>query len=133
MEVSGQLHAPAADTIQSESNPSHTFTPCFSNIEGKFVPVLFFNWGSHHEGVLELYRHVFLTSALDWGEWSASRPGRFTSRERVPDTRWIWGLVGLRAVLDAVVRKNIIILSSHVSLDIPCGPFLLKFSDQNFK
>jgi hypothetical protein len=25
-----------------------------------------------------------LTSALDGGEWSASRPGRFTPRERAP-------------------------------------------------
>jgi len=28
-----------------------------------------------------------LTSALDGGEWSASRPGRFTPRERAPGTR----------------------------------------------
>jgi len=27
-----------------------------------------------------------LTSALDGGEWSASRPGRFIPRERAPDT-----------------------------------------------
>jgi hypothetical protein len=31
----------------------------------------------------------FLTSALDGGEWSASRPGRFTPRERTPRTHWI--------------------------------------------
>jgi hypothetical protein len=30
-----------------------------------------------------------LTSALDGGEWSASRPGRFISKERSPDTHWI--------------------------------------------
>jgi len=30
-----------------------------------------------------------LTSALDGGEWSASRPGRFTPRERAADTHWI--------------------------------------------
>jgi len=30
-----------------------------------------------------------LTSALDVGEWSASRPGRFTPRERPPSTHWI--------------------------------------------
>jgi hypothetical protein len=29
-----------------------------------------------------------LTSALDGGEWLASRPGRFTSRERAPGTHW---------------------------------------------
>jgi hypothetical protein len=35
-----------------------------------------------------------LTSALDVGEWSASRPGRFTPRERDPDTHWIGRLGG---------------------------------------
>jgi len=48
-----------------------------------------------------------LTSALDGGEWSASRPGRFTTRERAPCIHWIGGWVGPRAVLDAVVKGNI--------------------------
>jgi hypothetical protein len=42
-----------------------------------------------------------------WGEWSASRPGRFTSRKTVPGTRWIGGSVGPRADQDAVVRGKI--------------------------
>jgi hypothetical protein len=33
------------------------------------------NWG------VEVYLHVFLTSALDGSQWSASSPGRFTPRE----------------------------------------------------
>jgi len=33
--------------------------------------------------------HAFLTSALYGGQWSSSRPGRFTQRERAPDTHWI--------------------------------------------
>jgi hypothetical protein len=48
-----------------------------------------------------------LTSALDRGEWSASRPGRFIPRERVPGTHWIGGSVGPRAVLDAAVKRKI--------------------------
>jgi len=44
-----------------------------------------------------------LTSELDESEWSASRPGRFTPRERAPGTRWIGGWVGPRAGLDARV------------------------------
>jgi hypothetical protein len=44
--------------------------------------------------------HIFLTSALDGGEWSTSRPGRFTPGERDPGTHWIGGWVGLRAGLD---------------------------------
>jgi hypothetical protein len=35
-----------------------------------------------------------LTSVLDRGEWSASRPGRFTPRERAPGTHWIRDWVG---------------------------------------
>jgi hypothetical protein len=46
-----------------------------------------------------------LTSALDGGEWSASRSGRFTARERAPRTHWIGGWVGPRAMLDAVVKS----------------------------
>jgi hypothetical protein len=34
-----------------------------------------------------------LTSALEGGEWLASRPGRFTPRERAPCTHWIGGCV----------------------------------------
>jgi hypothetical protein len=30
-----------------------------------------------------------LASALDGGEWSASRPGRFTRSERAPGTHWV--------------------------------------------
>jgi hypothetical protein len=48
-----------------------------------------------------------LTSALDGGEWSASRSGRFTSRERAPGTHWIGGWVDLRVVLDEVVKRKI--------------------------
>jgi hypothetical protein len=36
---------------------------------------------------VEVYSFIhFLSSALDGGEWSASRPGRFTPRERAPGT-----------------------------------------------
>jgi hypothetical protein len=48
-----------------------------------------------------------LTSALG-GEWSASRPSRFTPRERIPGTNWIGGWVDPRAVLDAVVKWKIL-------------------------
>jgi hypothetical protein len=48
-----------------------------------------------------------LTPALGGGERSASRPGRFTPRDRSPGTHWIGGWVGPRAVLDAVARRKI--------------------------
>jgi hypothetical protein len=43
-----------------------------------------------------------LTPALDGGEWSVSRPGRFTPRVKTSGTHWIGGWVGSRAGLDAV-------------------------------
>jgi hypothetical protein len=62
-----------------------------------------------HEGVLGEWRYSAthsLISALDGGEWSASRPGRFTPKERHIGTHWIGGWVGSRAVLDAVVKRK---------------------------
>jgi hypothetical protein len=50
-------------------------------------------------GGVDVYIHVFLTSALVGGEWSASRPGRFTPGERAPGAHWI-GCVDPRASLD---------------------------------
>jgi hypothetical protein len=76
----------------------------------KFELSLCFNWEPHQEGVLGEWRYNHthsLTSALDGDEWSASRPGRFIPRERVPGTHWIGGWVGPRAVLDAVVKRKI--------------------------
>jgi hypothetical protein len=42
--------------------------------------------------VVEVQIHIFLTSALVGGEWSASRPGRFTLGKRAPCTHWIGSL-----------------------------------------
>jgi hypothetical protein len=78
--------------------------------QGKVKLSLCFNWAPCHGGVLGewIYSSIHsLTSALDGGEWSASRPGRFTSRERTPVTHCIGGWVGPRAVLDAVVKRKI--------------------------
>jgi hypothetical protein len=42
----------------------------------------------------------FLNWALAGGEWSFSRPGRFTPGERAPGTHWIGGWVDPIAGLD---------------------------------
>jgi hypothetical protein len=71
---------------------------------------LCFNWAPCQWGVLGKWRYSAthsLTSALDGGEWSASRPGSFTSREKAPDTHRIGGCVGPRAVLDAMLKRKI--------------------------
>jgi len=78
----------------------------WTDSKGK-VPVL--NQAPRHEGVLGEWRYASthsLTSALDGGEWSASRLGRFTPRERAPCTLWIGSWVGPREVLDAVVKRK---------------------------
>jgi hypothetical protein len=46
-----------------------------------------------------------LNPAMDEGEWSASRPGRFTVEKRVPGTNFIGDWVGFIAGPDAVKRK----------------------------
>jgi hypothetical protein len=43
----------------------------------------------------------FLLSALEGGEWSASRPGSFTSEEISTGTHWIGGWLDPRDGLDA--------------------------------
>jgi hypothetical protein len=45
------------------------------------------------------------------GEWSASRPGRFTpGKNPPPRTRWIGSWVSLRTGLHAVERRKILTL-----------------------
>jgi hypothetical protein len=70
---------------------------------------LCFNWAPRHDSVLGEWRYSSthsLSSALDEGEWSVSRPGRFNCMGRAPGTHWIGGWVGPRAVLDAVVKRK---------------------------
>jgi hypothetical protein len=54
-----------------------------------------------------MYRSTHSLTALDAGEWSDSRPARFTPRERAPVTYWIGSWTGPRAGLDAVVKRKI--------------------------
>jgi hypothetical protein len=61
-------------------------------------------------GGVDVKIHIFLTSALAGGEWSASRPGRFTSGERAPGTYWIGGWVDPRAGLDDVEKRKFLTL-----------------------
>jgi hypothetical protein len=57
-------------------------------------------------GGVDVYTHVFLTSALVGGEWSASRPCRFIPGKGPPATHWIGGWVDLRASLDVICAHN---------------------------
>jgi hypothetical protein len=44
-------------------------------------------------GVVNVYIHIFLMSALVGGKWLASRACRFTPGERASGTHWIGGWV----------------------------------------
>jgi hypothetical protein len=54
--------------------------------------------------------HIYLTSALARGDWSASCPCRFTPGERAPCTHWIGRWVGPRASLDDVEKRKFLTL-----------------------
>jgi hypothetical protein len=65
----------------------------------------------------------FVTSALDGGEWSASRPYRFTA----PPTHWLTGWVSLRDCLNAVgEHRNI---SSHRNRTTAVWPVARRYAD----
>jgi hypothetical protein len=62
-------------------------------------------------GEVDIKIHIFLTSTLVRGEWSASRPCRYTPGKRAPGTHCIRGWVGPRAGLDDVEKRKFFTLS----------------------
>jgi hypothetical protein len=54
-------------------------------------------------GGVDVYTHICLTSALVGGEWTASRPCRFTPGKE-PGTHFIGGWVDPRAGLDEMEK-----------------------------
>jgi hypothetical protein len=76
------------------------------NVKGK-KPSRYTPW--RRWGGEEYNSYSFLTSALDGGEWSASRPGRaFTPGEWTPGLHCTGGWVGPRAGLDTKARGKIL-------------------------
>jgi hypothetical protein len=59
-------------------------------------------------GAVDVQIHIFLASALSGGEWSASRPCRFTPRERALCIHWINGWVDPKFGLDDMDKKKIL-------------------------
>jgi hypothetical protein len=54
--------------------------------------------------------HLSLTSALVVGDWSASTPCRFISKERASSTSWVGGWVGPGAGLDDMEKLKFLAL-----------------------
>jgi hypothetical protein len=67
-------------------------------------------------GRVDVWTHVFLTSALVGGEWSASHPGRFTPGEGAPGTNWIGNWVGPRASMDSLHPTTKLLLNYRTVL-----------------
>jgi hypothetical protein len=61
-------------------------------------------------GGVDIQSQVLLTSVLGGGEWSASRPCRFTTGQRAPDTHCRGGWLGPRAGLDEVEKRKLLTL-----------------------
>jgi hypothetical protein len=57
-------------------------------------------------GRVDIYIHVFLTSALIAGECSDSRPGRFTPGNKAPGSHRVGGWVSPTACLDAMEKRK---------------------------
>jgi hypothetical protein len=53
---------------------------------------------------------VHSAGALVGGEWTASRPDRFTSGGRAPNTHWKGGWEDLKVGLDAVEERKFLTL-----------------------
>jgi hypothetical protein len=74
--------------------------------KGKVIPVLL---TEHHAMKTYTGSGGMAPRILDlgtrWSEWSASRPSRFTPREREAGTHWIEGWVSPRAVLDKMEKR----------------------------
>jgi hypothetical protein len=72
-------------------------------------------------GKVDVQFYIFLNSALAGGEWSASRPIRFTPDERAPGTHWIEGWVDPRAGLEDVEKRKFLTLPGR-ELRLLCRP-----------
>jgi hypothetical protein len=57
-------------------------------------------------GGVDVLIHVFLTSTLVGGEWSPSRPDRFTPGGKSPSIHWIGGWMGSRTDLDDMEKRK---------------------------
>jgi hypothetical protein len=102
------------------SNNTFTLCPrmCYTQVKLKVKQSRYTPWRSLGERRYSSYS--FSTSALDRGEWSASRPGRaFTPGERTPGNHWTGGWVGLRAGLNTEAKGKILCPQRESNPDRP--------------
>jgi hypothetical protein len=82
---------------------------CVISANSKAAPTR--NTGAKRERTHSSYS--FLASAIDGGEWSASRRFRAFTRGKDLGTHWIGGWVGLRTALDTEARVKILSLCQY--------------------
>jgi hypothetical protein len=75
-------------------------------------------------GGVDIYIHIFLTSALAGGEWSASRPSRFN-----PGTHLIGSWVDPRAGLDDVEKIQFLPYRNSNSYPSVAQPVASRYTD----
>jgi hypothetical protein len=91
--------------------------------KGKIMPLR--HAGAKAERVYRSY--TFFTSALDRGEWSASRLDSNLPRERTSVIHWIGGWMGLRSGLQKPAKEEILCLRQGLNLYRPvCSQTLYK-------
>jgi hypothetical protein len=105
-------------------------------VKVKVSQCAFLNRAPRHEVVLGEWRYRSthsLTSALDGGELSASRPGRFTPRKRARSTHWIGGWVAPKEVLGWSLNKKLVVwnLVSHTKRRTQTGGVRKQGAEEN--
>jgi hypothetical protein len=78
---------------------------------------------------VDVWIHIFLTSALAGGERSASRPCRFIHDERTPGTHWIVGWVYPRAGLNDVEKRQFLTLPGNELRPSVVQPVAIHYTD----
>jgi hypothetical protein len=73
--------------------------------------------------------HIFLTSTLVVGEWSASRPCHFIIGGKAPGTLLIGGWVDPRAGLDNVEKIKLLTLPGHEFRPPAVQPVASRYTD----
>jgi hypothetical protein len=63
-------------------------------------------WFSAYTSRILATDFISLTVTSNHTDWSASRPGRYTSRKRAPGTRWLEDWMLARAGLDSVEKRK---------------------------
>jgi hypothetical protein len=104
--VLGFLKVPVVGAPSKETAASNHKGKCRDNGKGKIKVALTERHAMKTYWGVEVQLHAFSTLVMYVGEWSASGPGGFSPREITPGTHWIGGWVGLRAGLDAVVKRK---------------------------